>query len=70
MLSVHCPVKLVADGLGKPYAETHSFKSRNQEIKTWTVVAHAVDPSTWEAEAGKSLWVRGQPDLQKEFQDS
>jgi hypothetical protein len=29
------------------------------------VVAHAFNPSTWEAEA-----VRGQPGLQSEFQDS
>jgi hypothetical protein len=31
------------------------------------VVAHAFNPSTWEAEAGGFL---GQPDLQSEFQDS
>jgi hypothetical protein len=37
------------------------------------VVAHAFNPSTWEAEAGGSLadlWVKGQPGLQSEFQDS
>jgi hypothetical protein len=31
------------------------------------VVAHAFNPSTWEAEAGG---VQGQPGLQSEFQDS
>ena len=30
------------------------------------VVAHAFNPSTWEAD----FWVRGQPGLQNEFQDS
>ena len=29
------------------------------------MVAHAFNPSTEEAEAGGSLWVRGQPDLQE-----
>ena len=29
------------------------------------VVAHAFNPSTREAEAGGSLWVRGQPGLQE-----
>jgi hypothetical protein len=33
------------------------------------VVAHAFNPSTWETEAGRFL-IRGQPDLQSEFQDS
>jgi hypothetical protein len=32
-------------------------------------VVHAFDPSTREAEAG-DFWVRGQPGLQSEFQDS
>lgn len=27
------------------------------------MVAHFFNPSTWEAEAGKTLWVQGQPDL-------
>jgi hypothetical protein len=35
--------------------------------KSWAVVAHAFNPSTWEAEAGG--WVLGQPGLQSEFQD-
>jgi hypothetical protein len=30
------------------------------------VVAHAFNPSTWEVD----FWVRGQPGLQSEFQDS
>jgi hypothetical protein len=34
------------------------------------VVEHAFNPSTWEAEVGRSLCVRGQPGLQSEFQDS
>ena len=31
---------------------------------------HAFNPRTWEAEAGGSLWVQGQPGLHSEFQDS
>jgi hypothetical protein len=34
---------------------------------SWAVVAHACNPSTQEAEAGR---VRGQPGLQSESQDS
>jgi hypothetical protein len=33
------------------------------------VVAHAFDPSTWEARQA-DFWVQGQPGLQSEFQDS
>ena len=33
-------------------------------------VEHTVDGTTWEAEAVRSLWVRGQADLQSKFQDS
>ena len=33
------------------------------------MVAHAFNPSTWEAEAGE-FWVQVQPGLQIEFQDS
>jgi hypothetical protein len=36
------------------------------------MVAHTLSPSTREAEAeaGRSLWVWGQPGLQSKFQDS
>jgi hypothetical protein len=43
--------------------------------ESWTVVAHTFNPSTWEAEAGRSLrsspawsteWVLGQPGLHRE----
>jgi hypothetical protein len=34
------------------------------------VVADTFNPSTQEAEAGRSLWVQSQPGLQSEFQDS
>ena len=33
------------------------------------MVAHTFNLSTWEAEAGR-FWVRGQPGLQSELQDS
>ena len=33
------------------------------------VVAHAFNPSNWEVEQA-DFWVRGQPGLQSEFQDS
>ena len=33
------------------------------------MMAHTLDPSTWETEAGGSLWVWGQPGLQSKFQD-
>ena len=41
------------------------FKNRSQ-----VVAAHAFNPSTWEVEAGRALWVQMQPGLQSEFQDS
>jgi hypothetical protein len=34
------------------------------------MVTHAFNPGTWEAEAGGSLQIRGQPGLQSDFQDS
>jgi hypothetical protein len=38
----------------------------------WAMVAHAFNPSTWDAETGGylRLWVQGQTGLQSEFQDS
>ena len=33
------------------------------------MVVHDFNPSTGEAEAGRSLWVQTQPGLQSEFQD-
>ena len=33
-------------------------------------MVYTFNPSTWEAEAGKFLWVQGQPSLQSEFQYS
>ena len=34
------------------------------------LVAHAFNPTIWEAEAGRCLWVQRQPGLQSDFQDS
>ena len=34
------------------------------------MVAHAFNPSIRDPEAGGSFWVQGQPELQREFQDS
>jgi hypothetical protein len=34
----------------------------------WAVVAQTFNPSTWEAEAGRSLWMWSQPGLQSKFQ--
>ena len=34
------------------------------------VVVHTFNPSPWEAEAGRALWVQGQPVKFCEFQDS
>jgi hypothetical protein len=31
---------------------------------------HTFNPSTFEAETGESLYIQGQPDLQRVFQDS
>ena len=48
-------------------------KKKNKKIKNQSraVVAHAFNPSTWEAVAGGFLSSRrGQPGLQSEFQDS
>ena len=34
------------------------------------VVVHAFNPSIWETEADRSLYIRGQRGLHSEFQDS
>lgn len=34
------------------------------------MVTHTFNPKAQEAEAGRSIWVQGQPGLQIEFQDS
>ena len=39
-----------------------------RNITSWAVVAHAFNPSTWEAEAGE--FSEFEPGLQSEFQDS
>ena len=39
-------------------------------MKVPGVVAHAFNLSTWEAEAGRSLRVQGQPGLYRELQDN
>jgi hypothetical protein len=36
----------------------------------WVMVAHTFKPSTKEVEAGRFLWVWGQPAVQSEFQDN
>ena len=38
-------------------------------ILCWAVVVHTFNSSTWETEAGGSLWVWDQPSLQSEFQE-
>jgi hypothetical protein len=51
------------------------YKSLIKKCLSWAVVAHAFNPSTWEAEAGRFLssrppwsteWVPGQPGLHRE----
>jgi hypothetical protein len=34
------------------------------------VMMYIFNPSTWEAEVGRYLWIRGHPDLQSKFQKS
>lgn len=34
------------------------------------VVVHSLNPRTWKAEIGESLWVRDHPGLHSKFQDS
>ena len=52
-----------------PHTHTHKrlLKSTN---RCQAVVAHAFNPSTRKAEAGRSLWLQGQPGLNSGFQDS
>jgi hypothetical protein len=63
---------LVIDPL-EPKGENSRFKTLHQAEE---LVAHALNPSTWEAEAGGSLslrpawsieWVPGQPELHREI---
>ena len=49
----------------KYWLENYEIQS---EHKSWAV-PQAFNPSTWEAEAGRSLWVWGLPGLQSELQD-
>jgi len=49
----------------------HEKKTKlKEECPCQAVVTHSFNPSTGEAEAGGSLWVRGQPGLHLKFQDS
>ena len=43
--------------------------TQSVDKKHGRMVAHAFNPSTWEAEAGGSLWFWSYPGLQSEFQD-
>lgn len=43
---------------------------RKTQADSVVVQVHAINSSTWEAEAGRSLWVWSQPDLQSEVQDN
>jgi hypothetical protein len=52
---------------GKALCDILGTKKQNWN---WVVVVQAFDPSTQEAEAGRSLWVLSQPGLQCKFQDS
>jgi hypothetical protein len=47
-----------------------SIQTFGKWVLSWLVVGHAFNPSTREAEAGGSLWVKTQSGLQSEFQDS
>jgi hypothetical protein len=63
------------------YTEIHAGKIQNNNennflngLSSQAVVAHAFNPSTWEAEAGRSLslrpawsieWILGQPGLHR-----
>jgi hypothetical protein len=43
---------------GKEEEERKKFKSRIKRVPELSVVAHAFNPSTWEAEAGRFLSLR------------
>ena len=44
-----------------------SFKIRQNMLG---LVAHIINPSTWEARVGRSLWVEHQPSVHNKFQAS
>jgi len=46
------------------------FVSFKEKCVSQAVVAHTFNPRTQGAEAGRALWVQGQPGLQSKFQDS
>jgi hypothetical protein len=59
----------------RPAWVTSQFSIFNNVMRNWAVVAHAFNPSTWEAEAGgflssRPVWstesVPGQPGLHRE----
>jgi hypothetical protein len=45
-------------------------REEEEEEESWGKVAQPFDPRISEAEAGRFLWVQGQPGLRREFQDS
>lgn len=49
--------------LSKKPNTNNSDDSNEDDSVSWVVVAHTLNPSTWEAEVDGSLWVRGQPEL-------
>ena len=63
------PINLLSDSDGAISNFHHDTRDRNNSLVV-VVVAHTFSASAQEAEAGRSLWVWGQPGLQSEFQDS
>jgi hypothetical protein len=57
-------------GLHREIQRNPVSKKQTNKLGARAVVVHAFDPSTWEAERQADFWVRGQPGLQSEFQDS
>lgn len=45
------------------------FSAHTHNLKGGSGLVHAFSPSTWEAEASRSLCVQGQPGLETELQD-